>query len=174
MKTSMAAETPHNRTCTRFPIRPRSLSLSLSFFLRPGRDCENHQNPNRVLSPWLKGERGKLGDEEAESYSLFLSTRAQCSCGDRAYLTYGGPAFGIIYGREGSNRSQKKRCPRSVPTSLHRLWIAIESAKTWIAVSRGLDRERVYALGRVEFVNGHTSVVSNNVSKIGWNNLGRS
>ena len=178
MKTSMAAETPHNRTCTRFPIRLRSLSLSLSFFLRPGRDCENHQNPNRVLSPWLKGERerrretGRRGGREFLILSLHPCT-----------VFVRGPSLPDLWrpsirhylwprGLESLPKEAVLSLRANIsPSSLdrHRVRENLDRCFT-----RLRQRERVYVLGRVEFVNGHTSVVSNNVSKIGWNNLGRS
>lgn len=94
---------------------------------------------------------GKLADERRREFftvSLFLSTRIERSCGNRAYLTYGGPAFGIIYGREGSNRSQKKRCPLpslraniSLSPSSHRVRENLDRNAV-SPTTRDLDRER--------------------------------
>lgn len=121
---------------------------------------------------------GKLADERRREFftvSLFLSTRIERSCGNRAYLTYGGPAFGIIYGREGLNRSQKKRCPLpslraniSLSPSSHRVRENLDRNAV-SPTTRDLDRERECTLVRVEFVNEYISVVANSVSKVGWN-----
>lgn len=118
----------HNRTCTRFPILPRSLPFSLSVQGVTVKTTKTQTGSFRHgwSERWRETRR-----REFLTLSLFLSTRIERSCGDRAYLTYGGPTFGIIYGREGPNRSQKKRCSLPPPTSLclHRLWITSSPRK---------------------------------------------
>ena len=76
MKTSMAAETPHNRTCTRFPIRLRSLSLSL--FLPSSRAWlwkppEPKQGPFAMVEG-RERETGRRGGRELLTLSLHPCT----------------------------------------------------------------------------------------------------
>lgn len=143
MKTSMTAET---RTIAPVRVFPYSLGLSLSLLLRPGRDCENHQDPNRVLSPWLKREVER-NEETRVPHSFSLSLYPY-----RAFVR--GPSLPDLW-RPNIRHYLWPRRPESLPkeallSSPANISLSpssldhIESAKTSIATprTRGLGRER--------------------------------
>lgn len=84
------------------PVRVFPYALTL-YTSSPRRDCENHQGPNKPIRHGRARDTKILPDRRRVPLSLSFSllihqVTIESSCGNRVYLTYGGPTFGIIYG----------------------------------------------------------------------------
>lgn len=124
--------------------------------LFPGRDSENRWDPNRPFA-FVRGGRR---DEEKQcigeaSCAPSRYRLVQSPCGDRVYLTYGGPTFGIIYGRVGPN-APKRTLPASPSLSV-RSAAARETTRLPRRFTEIRSRENSL---RDESVNGYVPVVS--------------
>lgn len=152
------------------PVRvfPYALALCTS---SPGRDCENHQGPNKPIRHGRARDAKILPDRRRVPLSLFFSllihqVAIESSCGDRLYLTYGGPTFGIIYGPKSFDAPKRtSSLSPSAPLSLSLFRLSSFTAslshlcppnrETSISTPFCRNTESREYTSRVEFVNGY-------------------
>ena len=150
------------------PVRVFPYALTL-YTSSPRRDCENHQGPNKPIRHGRARDTKILPDRRRVPLSLSFSllihqVTIESSCGNRVYLTYGGPTFGIIYGPKSFDAPKRtsflSRSP-SFSLSLSLVFFHGFSVSSLSIESRNLDfyavlsKHGIQGVCRVEFVNGY-------------------